>query len=141
MKFEVGKFYRHTGGGHLHIIAKAPKTIMWFGPVLIAETPEGDLRPCGADEASAVNWNEITEVAFRSLLETEDITHYGLFRKDVPTSPMVKEADFFREQGGLEQPWGSNWEPIYRATSIGDARRKFAHRHGITLSHIYDGEE
>lgn len=68
------------------------------------------------------------------------ITHYGLFRQHVPNSPMIKEADFFAEQGGLTQDWGKNWEPITGATSIGDARRKIATKYGVTLSPIYSGE-
>lgn len=68
------------------------------------------------------------------------ITHYGLFRPNVPNSPMVKEAKFFESQGGLSDEWGKAWEPINDATSIGDARRKLAHKYGVTLSHIYLGE-
>jgi len=35
----------------------------------------------------------------------------------------VKEGDFFREQGGLTQPWGKHWTGIH-ATSLNDARLK-----------------
>lgn len=72
---------------------------------------------------------------------SEKITHYGLFRKDVPNSPMVKEAKFFEQQGGLTEAWGKNWEPIRGAKSIGDARRKFATSKGVELSSIYIGEK
>ena len=34
----------------------------------------------------------------------------------------VKEADFFKSQGGLKEDWGKNWKRI-KATSIEDARR------------------
>lgn len=37
----------------------------------------------------------------------------------------VKEAGFFEDQGGLTEPWGKAWKPIY-ATSIEDARAKAA---------------
>ena len=33
----------------------------------------------------------------------------------------VKEAEFFEEQGGLEQPWGKAWQKV-RALDIADAR-------------------
>lgn len=70
----------------------------------------------------------------------EAAPYFVLWREGVPNSPMVKEGDFFREQGGLTQEWGRNWEPI-NASSIGDARRKIAARHGFELSHIYAGEQ
>jgi hypothetical protein len=35
----------------------------------------------------------------------------------------VKELDFFRSQGGLEQKWGEHWVPVV-ATSVEDAREK-----------------
>lgn len=69
------------------------------------------------------------------------LTHYGLFREHVPNSPMIKDADFFKSQGGLTQDWGKNWKPIFDANTIGDARRKFAAEHGVALSQIYWGEE
>ncbi len=69
------------------------------------------------------------------------VTHYGLFRSVAPNSPMIKEADFFIGQGGLREEWGRSWEPIEDATSIGDARRKFAAKHGVALSSLYGGEE
>lgn len=37
----------------------------------------------------------------------------------------VKEAQFFEDQGGLTEPWGQNWKPIW-ANSIEDARAKAA---------------
>lgn len=73
-------------------------------------------------------------------LEPVPITHFGLFRRHVPDSPMIKEAEFFVSQGGLTQSWGTGWTPIYEATSIGDARRKFALAHGVALSLIYQDE-
>lgn len=35
----------------------------------------------------------------------------------------VKGGDFFREQGGLTEEWGTHWTAI-QATSLGDARLK-----------------
>ena len=67
-------------------------------------------------------------------------THYGLFRAHVPESPMIKEAAFFARQGGLESIWGKAWEPIFGASTIGEARRKFAADKGVSLSLIYRDE-
>ncbi len=69
------------------------------------------------------------------------ITHYGLYRLQAPSSPMIKTAAFFERQGGLVDAWGKFWEPIEDAASIGDARRKFAAEHGTYLSSIYEDEE
>jgi len=66
--------------------------------------------------------------------------YYGLFRERVPNSPMIKEGEFFKEQGGFTQDWGKSWEPI-EASSIGDARRKLAEKYKVKLSPIYSGEE
>ena len=35
----------------------------------------------------------------------------------------VKEGEFFRQQGGLSEPWGKNWQRI-EACCLYDARRK-----------------
>lgn len=35
----------------------------------------------------------------------------------------IKEGDFFRDQGGLTEEWGSHWVGI-QATSLNDARLK-----------------
>jgi len=69
----------------------------------------------------------------------ENAPFFVWWREHVPNSPMVKEGNFFREQGGLTSDWGKHWEPI-QASSIGDARRKIAKHHGISLSPIYAGE-
>lgn len=69
------------------------------------------------------------------------ITHYGLFRPEVPNSPMIKDADFFIAQGGTRDSWGKSWKPIHDAASIGDARRKLAAKHGVPLSPIYGDEK
>lgn len=69
------------------------------------------------------------------------ITHYGLFRANVPRSPMIKEAGFFAEQGGLTEPWGQAWEPIDGCMTIGEARRKIAEKYAVQLSPIYSDEK
>lgn len=38
-----------------------------------------------------------------------------------PSAVYVKEADFFREQGGETEEWGRDWKPIC-ADGIGHAR-------------------
>jgi hypothetical protein len=74
------------------------------------------------------------------MIDRATAPYFVLWRENVPSSPMIKEGDFFREQGGLTADWGMGWEPI-EATSIGDARRKIATQHGVELSHIYWGEK
>jgi len=68
-------------------------------------------------------------------------THYGQFREVCPSSPMIKDASLFVRQGGLVEEWGKGWEPIYGASSIGDARRIFARSKNVTLSPLYDDED
>ncbi len=51
----------------------------------------------------------------------------------------VKEAGFFKDQGGLEKAWGQCWVPVI-ATSIGDARRQAARIFQVPLSGIHLGE-
>lgn len=68
------------------------------------------------------------------------VTHYGLYRESAPDSPMVKEAEFFKSQGGLKADWGKAWEPIEDCNTIGDARRKFAESKGVRLSSLYANE-
>lgn len=64
MVFELNKFYKHTGGGMMHMISIAEAPIMWMGPTLIAEDASGFLTPCGMDETSADNWVEIERREF-----------------------------------------------------------------------------
>lgn len=52
----------------------------------------------------------------------------------------VKEAAFFKEQGGLAEPWGRSWKPVV-ATSIGDARRQAARIFDVPLSPIHRDEQ
>ena len=68
MVFELDKFYKHTNGRFMHMIAMAEKPIMWFGPTLIAESLDGSLTPCGGDETSSSNWSEVTEKEYRGEL-------------------------------------------------------------------------
>ena len=88
--------------------------------------------------------NKFNEVSKRIgcdiFIGSDEITHYGVFRKHVPDSPAIKEASLFIDQGGLIEDWGKNWEPIRGCKTIGDARRKFAASYKVKLSHIYLGE-
>ena len=59
MRFEVGKFYRHSAGGFLAVLCKI-ETTMW-GKCLLAETAGpgvSRLIPIGEDEDSAQNYTE-----------------------------------------------------------------------------------
>lgn len=71
MIFEVGKFYKHTSGVHVAIRGKV-KTTMW-GETLVGEST-GDsygLVPVGEDEASAINFVEITEEEWLKIFESD----------------------------------------------------------------------
>ena len=67
---------------------------------------------------------------------SDSTTHYVHFNG---ATVFVKEAEFFRSQGGLTEDWGRAWRPI-TARSIGEARRKGAKLFNHRLSHIYLGE-
>ena len=60
MRFQVGKYYRHSGGGMMHILV-ATKTKV-YGMTMIAEFNDGSFRPIGDDETSALNWSEVDDV-------------------------------------------------------------------------------
>lgn len=64
-------------------------------------------------------------------------THFAVVNGN---SVFVKEAEFFKSQGGLTEPWGKKWEPVI-AKSIGAARRQVAKKYGIKLSIIHMDEE
>lgn len=65
--FEIGKYYKHTGGGFLHILGRLDTTI-WGKNSLIAESSGNDygLQAVGGDVDSAVNWSETTKEEWRS---------------------------------------------------------------------------
>lgn len=57
--FEIGKVYKHSGGGIMHIIGGLQTTL--HGGCLIAEeVGSANLKPVGQDEEAAVNWVETT---------------------------------------------------------------------------------
>ena len=59
---KIGKYYKHTGGGYLHIIGRLDTT-MWGSNALIAESAGHgcDLRAVAGDAGSAINWQETTK--------------------------------------------------------------------------------
>lgn len=60
MRFELGKYYRHTNGETIHVIGVANT---WaYGWCFTAENPNTpELKPVGyTDDAYAQNWEEIT---------------------------------------------------------------------------------
>jgi len=63
MRFEIGKFYKHTTGSMLHIISAGKTTL--YGWTHIAEwagvSNHETLMAVGSDESSAVNYTEIDE--------------------------------------------------------------------------------
>lgn len=67
MVFEIGKYYKHSGGGYLHILGEI-KTTMWFDCFVAEEAGHGnsELKPVGKDETSAQNWSETTEADWKT---------------------------------------------------------------------------
>jgi hypothetical protein len=63
-KFELGKCYKHNGGGEMHICGIAD-SVMW-GTTFIAEQGDGQtLTPIEMNSKdSAANWVEITKEEF-----------------------------------------------------------------------------
>ena len=60
MKFEIGKFYRHTTGQELSILCEAETTIRGKG--LVAETNDhNELILVGTNVENAINYVEITK--------------------------------------------------------------------------------
>jgi len=60
MQFEVGKHYRHSGGGIIHIVGSAKTTL--YGWCLIAEEHgNANLIPIGIGHGFSDNWKETTE--------------------------------------------------------------------------------
>lgn len=54
-------------------------------------------------------------------MSTLPITHYA--HRSPGNAMFVKEAEYFIDQGGLIEPWGKAWRPIYGASSLEEARR------------------
>lgn len=59
---EIGKYYKHSGGGFLHVLGRLDTT-MWGKNSLIAESAGHgtDLIAVGDDVDSAVNWYETSK--------------------------------------------------------------------------------
>ncbi len=63
--FKLGRYYEHTGGERIHIIATA-ETRMWGSTLLAEIRSDGEIRPVGRSEDHAVNWREITAGEFEA---------------------------------------------------------------------------
>lgn len=60
MKFEVGKYYKHSSGALLHIIGEVDSTM--YGHCLVGEgTWNYNLLPVGMNESNAMNYEEINK--------------------------------------------------------------------------------
>ena len=60
MKFEIGKFYRHTNGLNRIVVLGWIGTIT-CGVTMIAERPDGTFKAVGDHEGATVGWTEITK--------------------------------------------------------------------------------
>lgn len=57
MRFQVGKYYKNSGGQYMHILCAISTKI--YGSTMIAEFNDGSFRPIGDDETNAINWTEL----------------------------------------------------------------------------------
>jgi hypothetical protein len=66
IRFEVGRFYRHSSGVYLSILCEAETTL--YGRCLIAESAgeKGGFRAVGIDQASAENYIECSKEEWMS---------------------------------------------------------------------------
>ncbi len=54
-KFEIGKYYKHSGGRMIHILCEAKTTV--YGITLVAEEVGNEnLIPVGKSKDNAINW-------------------------------------------------------------------------------------
>ena len=58
MKFQLGNYYQHSGGRVIHIIGTL--NTFFYGNGLVSEDEEGNLSRVGDDEASAMNWHQVS---------------------------------------------------------------------------------
>ena len=59
MKFEIGKYYKHTTGEIINVLGEITTTL--YGNTLIAETNDvyNIFKPVGKSEECTVNWIEV----------------------------------------------------------------------------------
>ena len=63
MKFELGKFYKHTTEHYLYICGIVES--LMYGRCLMAEVNGQEFQAVGSDEASAVNFHEIPKKEYQ----------------------------------------------------------------------------
>jgi len=87
VRFEVGKYYRHSGGGAMHILVTAQTEM--YGDCLIAEEHSSwCLLPVGTDECNAEHWKEITEEEWQCLDNIR--TGYAVTASEDGTEPQLQ---------------------------------------------------
>ena len=62
MKFELGKYYRHTSGRKLYICGLAETNT--YDRCFVGEDEKGNLSPVGNTEENAINHVQITKEEF-----------------------------------------------------------------------------
>ncbi len=77
-RFEVGKYYRHSGGC-MHIIGVVKSTL--YGWALVAEEHgSGNFIPVGSGEGHTVGWRETTEEDWLNGFDSEQPKVHGQMR-------------------------------------------------------------
>ena len=69
-RFEIGKYYKHSGGESMHIIGVVNTNL--YGWTLVAESScAGDLKPITPDEGCGVGWKEIAVKEWEKLFSKD----------------------------------------------------------------------
>ena len=75
MKFELGKYYEHSGWGRLYICGVMNSHM--YGMCFIGEDQFGNFSPVGTHEDNAQNYSEIDKDRFLSPLEVKHAPNHG----------------------------------------------------------------
>ena len=67
--FEVGKYYRHTGGGYYHVSGTATLASNSHSPCFVGETPQGGLVALDQSDSGTTGYFEITREEFEHASE------------------------------------------------------------------------
>lgn len=71
MKFEVGKYYKHSTGELLHILDEVTSTL--YGHCLVGESTRNyNLLPIGMDESNTMNYEEIDKDEWNKYWEEKE---------------------------------------------------------------------
>ena len=119
MKFKLGRYYQHTTGEKIKIVALAD-TYMWGRTMIAEKIGTIELRTVGSDETSTVNYTEISE---KEAIEKE-ISKTPIIAPCICTICGYKWEAFFPD--GLEyNPLGIECKKCLEETRIRNCNGRF----------------